>query len=49
MLINLLKNFIKFFSSETTLIFNNINIVIKSKRFVKYVDFKIFIDDFKRK
>ena len=48
-LINLFKNFIKSFSSEKTLVFNNINIIIKSKRFAKYVDFKIFIDNFKKK
>ena len=48
-LINFLKNFIKFFSSETTPAFNNINIIIKSKRFAKHADFKIFIDDFEKK
>ena len=48
-LINLSKNFIEFFSSETTSAFNNINIIIKSKRFVKYIDFKVFINDFKKK
>ena len=29
--------------------FNNINIIIKSKRFIKYDDFKIFINDFEKK
>ena len=48
-LINLLKNFIKFFSSETTLALNDINIIIKSKRFVKHVDLKTFIDNLKKK
>ena len=49
-LINFSKDFIEFFSFlETTFAFNNISIIIKSKRFVKYVDFKIFINDFKKK
>ena len=48
-LINFLKNFIEFSSSETTFAFNDINIIIKLKRFVKHVDFKVFIDDFKKK
>ena len=48
-LINFLKNFIEFFFSETTSALNNINIIIKSKRFVKHVDFKVFIDDFEKK
>ena len=48
-LINLLKNFIKLFFSKTTLAFNNINIIIKLKRFVKHVDFKVFLNDFKKK
>ena len=48
-LINLSKDFTEFFSSKTTLIFNNINIIIKLKRFAKYVDSKVFIDDFEKK
>ena len=49
-LINLFKNFSEFFSSsKTTLVFNDISIIIQSKRFVKHVDFKIFIDNLKKK
>ena len=48
-LINFLKDFIEFFSSETTFAFNDINIIIKLKYFVKHVDFKIFTDDFEKK
>ena len=48
-LINFLKNFIKFSFSETTLAFNDVSIIIKSKRFVKSVDFKVFINNFKKK
>ena len=49
LLINFFKNLIEFFFSETTLTFNDINIIIKLKHFVKHVDFKVFIDDFKKK
>ena len=48
-LINFLKNFTESSSSETTPAFNNINIIIKSKRFVKHADFKVFTNDFKKK
>ena len=48
-LINSSKDFTKSSSSKTTLAFNNINIIIKSKRFVKHVDFKIFIDNSEKK
>ena len=48
-LINLFKNFTESSFLKTTLVFNNINIIIKSKRFVKHVDFKVFIDDFEKK
>ena len=48
-LINFFKNFTEFFSSETTPVFNNINVIIKSKHFVKYVDFKVFINDSDKK
>ena len=49
-LIDFFKNFIEsFFLSKTTFVFNDINIIIKSKRFAKHVDFKIFINDFKKK
>ena len=47
-LINFSKNFIEFSSSETTLAFNDINIIIKLKRFVKHADFKVFINDFEK-
>ena len=48
-LIIFFKNFIESFSSETTFIFNNMNIIIKLKRFVKHVDFKVLINDFEKK
>ena len=48
-LINFLKNFIEFFSSETTFASNDINIIIKLKRFIKHVDFKVFTNDFEKK
>ena len=47
-----LRKHIKFsfnHSSESTLIFNNINNIINSKRFVKHIDLKIFIDDSEKK
>ena len=48
-LINFSKYFTKSFSSKTTSAFNDINIIIKSKRFIKHVDFKIFTDNFEKK
>ena len=48
-LINFLKDFIEFSFSETTSVFNDINIIIKLKCFIKYVDFKIFTDDLEKK
>ena len=48
-LINFFKNFIESFFSKTTPAFNDISIIIKSKRFVKHADFKVFIDDFEKK
>ena len=48
-LINLSKNFIEFSLAETTSVFNDINIIIKSKRFVKHVDFKVFTNNFEKK
>ena len=48
-LINFSKDFTEFFFSETTLVFNNINIIIKSKRFIKHADFKVFTNDFEKK
>ena len=48
-LINFSKDFIEFFSLETTLVSNNINIIIKLKYFVKHVDFKVFTDNFEKK
>ena len=48
-LINFFKDFTELSFSETTPVFNNINIIIQSKRFVKHADFKIFIDDFEKK
>ena len=48
-LINFLKDSTESFFLKTTLAFNNINIIIKSKRFVKHIDFKVFIDDFEKK
>ena len=48
-LFNSFKNFIESSFLKTTPAFNDINIIIKSKRFVKHVDFKIFIDDSEKK
>ena len=48
-LINFSKNFTKSSFSETTFAFNNINIIIKLKRFVEHADFKIFTNDFEKK
>ena len=50
-LINFFKNFTEFLSSssKTTPALNNINIIIKSKRFVKHVDFKTFINGSEKK
>ena len=48
-LINFSKNFNELSFSETTPAFNDINIIIKSKHFVKDADSKVFIDDFEKK
>ena len=48
-LINLSKDFIESFFSKTTLAFNNINIIIKLKRFAKHADSKIFTNNSEKK
>ena len=48
-LINFSKDFTESFFSEMTLASNDINIIIKLKRFVKHINFKIFTNDFEKK